>query len=166
MAHTEFDDLELDETEVETETEESTIPVGATSNENFRLEHKEIKPLKQNLKCGFCETPFSEVPKKGYLYPHAKMEDETDGRNACENCYPVEYAAAIEAGLILPVIKIKIKRHADADTEEPEPAPVKRKRGRPRKHPVEPQSEQSVPVKRKRGRPRKHPIQEPLPLLD
>lgn len=131
MAHTELDE----ELELEEEVEEAQIPVGPSSGQASQLEYKEIKPLKQNLKCGFCGKPFSEVPKKGYLYPHTKMEDETDGRNACEDCHPIELAAAIAAGLILPVIKITLtKKHAKARAEELAVAETpKKKRGRPRK---------------------------------
>lgn len=121
MTHTEFDELELEE--------ETAILVGATSVKDFQLEQKKITALKQNLKCGFCDKPFSEVPRMGYLYPHTKMEDATDGRNACENCYPIEFAAALEAGLIHQVVEAKHRRESEVE----EPVPVKLKRGRPRK---------------------------------
>jgi len=149
MAHTELEDVELEEDE----SEEAQIPVGPSSGQKLQLEYKEIKPLKQNLNCGFCGKSFSEVPKKGYLYPHTKMEDETDGRNACEICHPIELAAAIEAGLILPIIKIALtKKQVKARAEE-QAEPPKKRRGRPRKNPLP--AEVSDAPKRSRGRPRK-----------
>lgn len=127
MAHTETDEVGL----IEAEVDETSV--GMTSSKNFEIAQPKINVLKQNLKCGFCGTLFSRVPKKGYLYPHTKMEDETDGRNACENCHPVELALAIEAGLILPVIKVTLtKKQAKVRAEE-QTEPPKKKRGRPRK---------------------------------
>src|SRR3990172_5515693 len=128
MGHMEAEE----ELELEAEVEEAQVPVGANQTQTSQLEYKEIKPLKQNLKCGFCGRPFSEVPKKGYLYPHTKMEDETDGRNACEVCHPIELAAAIEAGLILPVIRVPLtKKQAKARAAEQAEAELpKKKRGR------------------------------------
>ena len=78
------------------------------TTEDSPIEYRQPTRLKQNLACGICGREFSEqLPQLGYLYPLTTDPTGRAGANACIECYPVQRAAQIAAGLILPLDKPK-----------------------------------------------------------
>ena len=79
--------------------------------DNPNIEYRPPNRIRQNLSCGICGREFSEqLPQLGYLYPLPSDPTRRAGANACIDCYPVQRAAQIAAGLILPLDKPK--KHA------------------------------------------------------
>ena len=75
------------------------------------IEYRPPNRIKQNLSCGICGREFSEqLPQLGYIYPLPSDPTRRAGANACSECYPVQRAAQVAAGLIIPISKLAIDK--------------------------------------------------------
>lgn len=60
-----------------------------------------ITAPKHLRKCGFCGGLLAAGGGGGYVYPVVGDDSRTVGKQACGACYPVQFQASVDAGLIV-----------------------------------------------------------------